>query len=100
MPTREEIETMLNGVRDTDPDIWETLPKPVWYMEKYNCYPRYLSLMEAYAKSIDNTKRYTSNKIEVRESVGDFPELPPSQVDKLVTVKQGFEIEEKEETTD
>jgi hypothetical protein len=89
MANREEVEAYLNSVRASEPEIWETLLKPVWYMEKYNCYPRYLSLMEAYSKSIDNTKRYTSNVIEVRECTPDvkFPELPEPETDKIITLE-------------
>lgn len=98
---RADQEAFLNSVRDTEPDIWITLPKPAWYMEKYNCYPRRLTLMEAYSRAYDNSHSYSSNTIETRESNAEFPDLPKPETETLLTIKTEETKEEiKEATTD
>jgi hypothetical protein len=85
---RDSVEKMLNHARDTESHIWETLPKPVWYMEKYNCFPRRLTLMEAYNRAIDNTHTYTTSKIETQTINQDikFPDLPVPETEKIITL--------------
>jgi hypothetical protein len=82
--TREEIEKFLNEMRD-DPD-WQRIPKPRWYVEKYKVLePPKKGIMSLTSYAFSPSRDYTTTEIEVRDSSGNFPELPP--VEKIVTVE-------------
>ena len=84
----EAIETMLNSFRD-DPEF-HRLPKPAWYIKKYNilAQPK-KGVMALSAYAFDNTRHYTSNVIEVRDGSDGppAPEIPPASADSTAATE-------------
>lgn len=83
---REELEKFLNEMRD-DPD-WQRIPKPRWYVEKYKVLePSKKGIMQLTSYAFSPSRDYTTTEIEVRDSSGNFPELPPVEKIAEVTVQ-------------
>lgn len=78
--TREEVEAILLSFMK-DPEF-DRVPKPHWFMEKYNCFPKKLDIVQATAAAFDNTKQGYVGPIETIVQTGEgCPPVKPLTLD-------------------